>query len=214
MKFHDFIMKNGKRTPSRARTPTTSPNHCNYKQIHRSRRGAIRPEIAKTTWNHFSPLFGNFPPGIMQMHKFINFRVNLAKTGSLGGPAPRSLFFLRIIKVFEPPEYGKLLRNGEFHEIPWKFMKFHDFSWIPCNFHVFRGFPPIFVFWGVWGPPGRFENLDIPIGISRFSACGSQGTPKILQNVILAPFCWFSRNSAENWEVLVNLRELMVFVGF
>ena len=59
VKFHDFLIKNGKRTLPRATTRGSSPNHCNYKQIHRSRRGAIRPQIIKITEN---PLFSSFPP--------------------------------------------------------------------------------------------------------------------------------------------------------
>ena len=65
----------------------------------------------------FSGLFGTFQPIFNKIGKFLNFPVNFAKRGSLGGPAPRSLFFLRNIKVSEPPEYGKLVRNGDFHEI-------------------------------------------------------------------------------------------------
>ena len=73
------------------------------------------------------------------------------------------------------------------------------------NFHAFSGFPPFLVCWSVSGPPGRLKNLDIPIGITMFSACGGQGTTRILQNVILASFCRFARNSAGNGEILVNL---------
>ena len=123
--------------------------------------------------------------------------VNLAKRGPLGGPAPRSLFFLRNIKVSEPPEYGKLVRNCDFHEISWHFMKFHEISWFLRNFHVCRGFSPFFCFWSVSGPPGRLKNISIPIGITRFSACGGQGTTRILQKLLLACFCRISRNSAE-----------------
>ena len=121
--------------------------------VRSDRKSRKPPEIT------FSQLFGNFPPGIMEMHKFRNLWVNLAKRGSLGGPAPGSLFFLRIIKVFEPPEYGKLLRNGEFHEISWNFMKFHDFH----EFHVipmFLGDFLTFLFSGVFGAlPGGLETL-------------------------------------------------------
>ena len=70
------------------------------------------------------------------------------------------------------------------------------------------------MFWGVSGPPERLGNLDIPIGITRFSACGGQGTTRILQNVILASFCRFSRNSAENREILVNLGKIMIYRVF
>ena len=126
MNFHDFYIKSGKRTRPRARTPKSSPDHWNTKQIHRSRRGAIRPETIKTTQNQFFRFFGEFPPRINKNGKFLNLSVNFAKRGSLGGPAPRSLFFLRNIKVSEPPVSGKLARNCFFLEISWNFMTFHE----------------------------------------------------------------------------------------
>ena len=138
MKFHDFLIKNGKRTLSRARMPRTSPNHCNYKQIHRSRRGAIRPEITKTMPNNSHRTFWLFSPGVIKVDGFLNFRVNLAKRGPLGGPAPRSLFFLRNIKVSEPPEYRKMVRNWYFLKISWDFTnfdKFHELYELSWNFH-------------------------------------------------------------------------------
>ena len=82
------------------------------------------------------------------------------------------------------------------------------------KFNIFGEISPFFVFWSVSSPPGELKNLNIPIGISRFSACGGQGTTRILQNVILASFCRFSRNSAGNGGILVNLREIMIFYGF
>ena len=124
MNFHDFYIKNGKRTPPHARTPKSSPDHWNTKQIHRSRRGAIRPETIKTTQNLFSALFGQFLPRINKISKILNFPVKFAKRGSLGGPARRSLFFLRNIKVSEPPVSGKSVRNCYFLEFSWNFMKF------------------------------------------------------------------------------------------
>ena len=57
VEFYDFLIKNGKRTLPRATTRGSSPNHCNYKQIHRSRRGVIRPKIMKMTENHFFRTF-------------------------------------------------------------------------------------------------------------------------------------------------------------
>ena len=146
MIFHDFYIKIWKRTSPRARTPKSSPNHCNTKQIHRSRRGAIRPETIKTTQNHFFALFGEFPPRINKNGKFLHFPVNFAKRGSLGGPAPRSLFFLRNIKVSEPPEYRKMVRDLfflKFHEISQNLQNFHDFSGnfiFLVKFHLFGGF--------------------------------------------------------------------------
>ena len=111
MKFLKIFMKNGKPTPAHARAPKSSPNHWKTKQIHRLRRGAIRPEITKSIQNHFFSLFSQFPPEIDKMEEFHEFWGNLAKRGSLGGPAPRSLFFLRNIMVSEPPESRKLVRD-------------------------------------------------------------------------------------------------------
>ena len=71
-----------------------------------------------------------------------------------------------------------------------------------------------FLFWSDPRGPGRLRNLNIPIGILRFSACGGQGTTRILQKVIFASFCRFSRNSAENGENLVILWKLSIFCGF
>ena len=82
------------------------------------------------------------------------------------------------------------------------------------NFHIFGEISPFLVFWSVSSPPGELKNLNIPIGITRFSACGGQGTTRILQKVILASFCRFSRNSAGNGEILVNLRKISVSVFF
>ena len=133
MKFLEIFMKNGKPTPAHARAPKSSPNHWNTKQIHRLRRGAIRPEITKSLQNHFFSLFSHFPPEIDKMEEFHEFWGNLAKRGSLGGPAPRSLFFLRNIKVSEPPFPRKFIRKCVFHEfegISWnskKFLKLFSF---------------------------------------------------------------------------------------
>ena len=82
------------------------------------------------------------------------------------------------------------------------------------NFHDSGEISPLLVFWSVSSPPGELKNLNIPIGITRFSACGGQGTTRILQKVILASFCRFSRNPAENGETLVNSRKIMVSVVF
>ena len=96
-------------------------------------------------------------------------------------------------------------------------MKFQEIlrnSMIYAEFSYFGEISPFLVFWSVSSPPGELQNLNIPIGITRFSACGGQGTTRILQKVIFASFCRFSRNSAENGEMLVNLRKIMVFVVF
>ena len=133
-----FYIKSWKRTPPRARTPRSFPNHWNTKQIHRSWRGAIRPEILKITKNHFSALFGEFPPRINKNGEILQFPVNSAKRRSLGGPARRSLFFLRNIKVSEPPEYRKWSETDislQSHGISWNFQIFHDF----CGIFTFLG---------------------------------------------------------------------------
>ena len=68
----------------------------------------------------FFSLFSQSPSEIDKMEEFHEFWGNLAKRGSLGGPAPRSLFFLRNIKVSEPAEYKKLAKMGivlKCHEI-------------------------------------------------------------------------------------------------
>ena len=82
------------------------------------------------------------------------------------------------------------------------------------NFNGLGEIPPFLGFWSVSSPPGELKNLNIPIGISMFSACGGQGTTRILQKVIFASFSRFSRNSAENGEILVNLGKITVFNGF
>ena len=95
----------------------------------------------------------------------------------------------------------------KFHEIFRTFMNFAEFS-------QFGGTFTIFMFWSVSSPPGELKNLNIPIGISMFSACGGQGTTRMLQNVIFAPFCIISKNSAENCENRVNFKEIMNFIVF
>ena len=65
----------------------------------------------------FFSLFSNFPLEIDKMEECHEFGENLTKRGSLGGPAPRSLFFLRNIKVSEPPEYKKFVKKLYFLEI-------------------------------------------------------------------------------------------------
>ena len=62
-------------------------------------------------------IFQEFCGNVQLVMEFHNFQVNLAKRGCLSGSAPRSLFSLRNIKVSEPPEYRKIVRNGYFLEI-------------------------------------------------------------------------------------------------
>ena len=126
LKFQDFLMKNRKLTLPRATTRGGSPNHCNSKRNHRSQRGAIRPETTKTTQITFSALFRNFPFEINKIEEFLQIWVNLAKRRSLGGPAPRSLFSLRNIKVSEPPTSGKLARNCTIPKTSRILMKFSE----------------------------------------------------------------------------------------
>ena len=95
----------------------------------------------------------------------------------------------------------------EFHETFRFFMIFAEFS-------HFGEISPFLGFWSVWSPPGELKNLNMPIGITMFSACGGQGITRILQKLIFASFCRTSRNSAENGEISVNLRKIMVFVVF
>ena len=97
------------------------------------------------------------------------------------------------------------------------FMKFHGISWsfiILGEFHVFRRISPLLVFWSVSGPPGRLKNINIPIGITRFSACGGQGTTRISQKMIFASFYRFARNSAKMVIFLVNLTKITVLWFF
>ena len=93
----------------------------------------------------FFALFGEFPPRINNNGEILKFSLNLAKRVSLGGPARRSLFFLRNIKVSEPPEYRKMVRNGYSLETSWNFMKLSDFPWFVRNFHILGN---IHNFWG------------------------------------------------------------------
>ena len=58
------------------------------------------------------------------------------------------------------------------------------------------------------------KNINIPIGILRFSACGGQGTTRIFQNVIFLSFCRFSENY---WEIVISgkfNKKLMIFMVF
>ena len=82
------------------------------------------------------------------------------------------------------------------------------------NFHGLGEIHHFLGFWSVSSPPGELKNLNIPIGISMISACGGQGTTRIIQKVIFASFYRSSRNSAENGEVLVDLGKITVFGCF
>ena len=93
-------------------------------------------------------------------------------------------------------------------------MKFAEFPWFLLNFHNFGGISPFFVFWSVSSPPGELKNINIPIGIARFSACGGQGPTRILQNVIFTWFWWNFMNFAENDEIPAIFAKLMDFYGF
>ena len=95
----------------------------------------------------------------------------------------------------------------EFHEFSTTFMISAEFSYFWRNF-------TFLVFWSVSNPPEELKNLNIPIGITRFPACGGQGPTRILQNVIFAWFLWNFRKFAENNEISVNIVKLMDFHGF
>ena len=62
-------------------------------------------------------LFGNFPAEFNKIEEFLEIWGNLAKRRSLGGPAHRSLYFLRNIKVSEPPECAQFVISMKSDEI-------------------------------------------------------------------------------------------------
>ena len=93
-------------------------------------------------------------------------------------------------------------------------MKFPEISWFSLNFHILMGNSLFWVFGSVSSPPGELKNLNIPIGITRFWACGGQGTYRILQKLVFASFCRFSKDFAKNNESLVIFKKLMEFSGF
>ena len=199
------------RTPGRPKAPQTIEIQSKFIGSGGVRSDRKSQNPSKIT---FFSLFSHFPPEIDKLQEFHEFWGNLAKRGSLGGPAPRSLFFLRNIKVSEPPEYRKIARNCYFREISWNFTKFPEISWFVRNFHDSGEISPLLVFWSVSSPPGELKNLNIPIGITRFWACGGQGTYRILQKVIFASFYRFSRTSAKMVKFLVIFKKLMVFLEF
>ena len=93
------------RAPGRPEAPQTIEKQSKFigpEGVRPDRKSQKSPEIT------FFALFGEFPPRTNKNGEILLFSVNLAKRGYLGGPAPRSLFFLRNIKVSEPPEYRKL----------------------------------------------------------------------------------------------------------
>ena len=104
------------RAPGRAKAPQTIGKQSKF-----IGPGGVRSarEPRKSSKITFFVHFGDFPSRINKNGEFLQFSVNFAKRGSLGGPAPRSLFFLRNIKVSEPPY---------FLEISWTFMKFAEIS--------------------------------------------------------------------------------------
>ena len=102
------------RAPGRPEAPQTIGKQSKFigpEGVRPDRKSQKSPEIT------FFALFGEFPPRTNKNGEILLFSVNLAKRGYLGGPAPRSLFFLRNIKVSEPPVSGKLVRNCYFLEI-------------------------------------------------------------------------------------------------
>ena len=117
-----------------------------------------------------------------------------------------------------------MTKFGHFHEISWDFMRFSSKSWncmkfpeiwwFRRNFHISEEISPFLVFWSVSSPPRELKNLNIPMGITRFSACGSQGPTRILQKLISAWFCANFGNFAENAGNSVFFVKLMEFYGF
>ena len=135
------------RTLGRPKAPQTIETQSKFIGSGGVRSDRKSQNLSKIT---FSSLFSHFPPEIGKMEEFHEFWGNLAKRGSLGGPAPRSLFSLRNIKVSEPPESRKLVRNW----ISWNFMNIHGIS---RNCVVFR----IVTFWRnftIFGVLERFES--------------------------------------------------------
>ena len=133
-KFHEFMkflkifmkMENQPpRTPRRPKAPQTIEIQSKFIGSGGVRSDRKSQNPSKIT---FFSLFSHFPLEIGKTDDFHQFHGNWAKRRSLGGPAPRSLFFLRNIKVSEPPECKKFLKNCHFLEISWNFMKFSEFS--------------------------------------------------------------------------------------
>ena len=88
------------------------------------------------------------------------------------------------------------------HDMPRNFIKFAEIPVCMRNFHILGGIPTFFVFLSVSSPPGELKNLNIPIGITRFSACGGQGTTRILQKTdfgIFAEFSGILRETVKFW---------------
>ena len=106
------------RTPGRPKAPQTIGKQSKFIGSGGVRSDRKSQNPSKIT---FFSLFSHFPPEIDKIEEFHEFWGNLAKRGSLGGPAPRSLFFLRNIKVSEPPEYKKFVKICFF-------LKFHEMS--------------------------------------------------------------------------------------
>ena len=113
------------RTPGRPKAPQTIEIQSKFIGSGGVRSDRKSQNPSKIT---FFSLLSQFPTEIDKMEEFHEFWGNLAKRVSLGGPAPRSLFFLRNIKVSEPPEYKKFVQNGYFLEISSNFMKFSEIS--------------------------------------------------------------------------------------
>ena len=97
-----------RRTPGHSKVAQTIVKQSKFKGPGGVRSDRKSQNPSKIT---FSSLFSNCPPEIDKIEESHEFWGNLAKRGSLGGPAPRSLFFLRNIKVSEPPEYREMVGN-------------------------------------------------------------------------------------------------------
>ena len=131
IKFHEILMKNGKWTLPRATTRGGSPNHCNYKQIHRSRRGAIRPEVMKITKNTFSPFSAILHSELEKLMIFMNVEEIWLKGGPWAVPGTDHCFSLgisRFLSLQNPEIWPEIDIFLKFHEISCNFIKFHEMS--------------------------------------------------------------------------------------
>ena len=137
-----------------------------------------------------------------------------AKKGVFGGSCAQIIVFPKEYQGFWASRNRKI---GQKRWIYRNFMKFGEISWnfmISAEISWFLRFSQFLAFWSVLGRPGRLKNLNNPIGILRFPACGGQGTTRILRKLNFASFCRFSRNFARNDENLVILVKIMKFYDF
>ena len=126
MEFHKILMKMENASslaPRHAEAPQTVVITNKFIGPGGVRSDRKSQTSSKTT---FPALFNHLPSEINEIKEFLTTLVNWVKRKSLGGPAPRSLFFVRILKVPEPPECTKSMNFMKFHEIG--FMKSYGIS--------------------------------------------------------------------------------------